>query len=231
MPSPYERPYLDSCVFIALVKGEAGRSDLARKIIQDAQAGKFQAITSTFVIAEVIGYKDHTRLTVAQETTIDAFFDHHFITLVELDATLARDARRLARTYRLRAPDAVHLASALRAGADQLLTWDRSLLDAGVHELVVCEPWWEGQLTLDQQSTVDTAIHADAGVAEPEGSVSAMVGEEVEEIAANAGEEFAPQLARTTEVADDVENRGGGGALAALEAVRDPGSATAPAGD
>jgi predicted nucleic acid-binding protein len=76
------------------------------------------------VIAEVIKGPEGTQLTAEQERVIDSYFQHEYITLVELDVGVARDARRLARAHRLKPADAVHLASAIKGDADQLLRWD-----------------------------------------------------------------------------------------------------------
>jgi hypothetical protein len=42
MAEPYERPYLDSSVYIAAIKREEGRWEIARRILDDAAGGKLQ---------------------------------------------------------------------------------------------------------------------------------------------------------------------------------------------
>ncbi len=56
------------------------------------------------------------------------------MTLIAVDMDLARDAGDLAERHALRGYDAVHLATALRVGQDDLLlaTWDRDLARAGL---------------------------------------------------------------------------------------------------
>lgn len=155
MPDLYKQPYLDSSVYIAAIKGEADRGDIAMSILNDAKAGKLQIIGSTFVIAEVIrGKGQATPLSPEQERVIDGYVFHNFITWVELDVTLALESRRLARQHSLKPPDAVHLASAIRGGADYLLRWDNTFrLADGVYEgVTVCEPFWTGQLGLENEA-------------------------------------------------------------------------------
>ncbi|MFL5781021.1 MAG: type II toxin-antitoxin system VapC family toxin [Thermoleophilaceae bacterium] len=146
MPDPFQQPYLDSSVHIAAIKGEAGQVDTARAIFSHARKGTFQVIASTLVIAEVIGAPRKTPLTEEQERVIDNYVFHDFITWVELDQTIALDARRLARQHGLKPADAVHVASAIRAGADQLLRWDdKFTVPNGTYEnVVVCEPHLAG---------------------------------------------------------------------------------------
>jgi len=151
MPEPFTKPYLDASVYIAAIKREAGRYEIAERILRDAAAGKLEIVASTFVIAEVIkGPTGAPMLTPEQERVIDGFFQHDFITWVELDMTVAYDARRLARLHGLKPADAVHLASAIRGRADQLLRWDDRmkvrLTEGQKYEgVVVCEPHLVGR--------------------------------------------------------------------------------------
>ena len=127
MPKPFERPYLDSSVYIAAIVGEEaepGKSDLSAQILELGRSGSFQAIASTFVFAEVIKDRKRDALDPDQETLIDQYLNQDFITWVEVDLPLAKKARSLSRFQGLKPADAVHVASALRAKCDQFLTWD-----------------------------------------------------------------------------------------------------------
>lgn len=56
------------------------------------------------------------------------------LSLIGIDAQLAREAGQLAEKFALRGYDAVHLASALSAGeAITLVSWDEDLRRAGAH--------------------------------------------------------------------------------------------------
>ncbi len=57
---------------------------------------------------------------------------------VEVDLLVAKAARSIARQHGLKPVDAIHLATAVRAGADQLLTWDPHFPDGAVLEGVTC---------------------------------------------------------------------------------------------
>ena len=117
MPDMYQRPYLDSSVFIALIKNEVvegvSRGEIARNILNDAQNGRFQIFTSTFTLVEVHKDRRQPRLTVEEEHLVVDFFKHEYIVLIDLDRLVAERARELARTYSLTPNDAVHLASAI----------------------------------------------------------------------------------------------------------------------
>ena len=129
MPKPFERPYLDSSVYIAAIVGEEvepGKSDLSAQILELGRSGRFQVIASTFVFAEVIKDRKRDALDPDQEALIDQYLSQDFITWVEVDLPIAKKARSLSRFQGLKPVDAIHVASALRARCDQFLTWDES---------------------------------------------------------------------------------------------------------
>lgn len=152
--SEFRRVYLDSAVYVALIKGEEGRVEIARNLLRDGQDKKFDIIASTLVYAEV-GGNGAVRAAPAQaidevDSKISAFFEHGFIQWVEVDLVIAREARRLSREYGLRGPDAVHLASAIRASCDVLMTWDTDFpIGQTVQGVNVSTPFLFGQIKLD----------------------------------------------------------------------------------
>jgi predicted nucleic acid-binding protein len=147
----YRRPYLDTSVYIAVLKAESGRVDIARNILEDARKGVLSIVASTFVAAEVIRVKGAGEaISEDDESIIDAWVFHEFVTWVELDLTLALEARKLARDHGLKPADAVHLASAIRGGADILMRWNGRFRveDGELGGMRVCEPHWFGQQQL-----------------------------------------------------------------------------------
>lgn len=155
-PGPLLKPYLDSSVFIAWIKGEkvtedgkeVDRGDIASHILEDAQKGRYSVYCSTFVAAEVIKDRNRPKLTDAELQTIDNYFQHEFIIWVDLDLSLALEARALARAHSLKPPDAVHLASAIRADCDYLLRWDAKWAAGTYGGVEVRDPFWLGQGSL-----------------------------------------------------------------------------------
>jgi predicted nucleic acid-binding protein len=57
----------------------------------------------------------------------DAFFSMGHIIVCELDASVIERATQLRAAYGFRTPDAIHLATAIQAGADAFLTSDLRL--------------------------------------------------------------------------------------------------------
>lgn len=154
MANNYTKPYLDSNIYIATLKGptteDPQKVATSVDILALAEAGAFQIWASTFIEAEVIKAPGETSpLTPEQEQTIAAFLDRDFINWVEVDRLIAQKARQLARTFGMKPPDAVHVATALRAGCDQFLTWDDKLHKGGlqVETVDLCEPHTTGWQT------------------------------------------------------------------------------------
>ncbi len=137
------RVYLDTGVYIAVIKQEEGRVEASRRAIEEGEAGRSVLMASPLVLAELCG---HGEVRAAQDVTqvdkiVNDFFRHPFVHWVELDVPLAYEARVLSRRYRLRGSDAVHLASAIRTKCDALMTWDRGFpIGETVEGVRVMEP-------------------------------------------------------------------------------------------
>lgn len=153
----YQRLYLDADVYLALIKGEAGRVDVARALLRDGQDGRFEVYASTLLYAEVCGHGEIRAAADAQavDKRVSAFFEHGFIRWVEVDLSIARDARRVSRGQRLRGADAIHLASAIRTSCDVLMTWNKNDFSIGtvVGGVELREPFLFGQGRLDDDAT------------------------------------------------------------------------------
>lgn len=150
MADQFLRPYLDANVYISAIKGPAaeppGRAEVSAEVLQLAENGSYQIFASTFIHAEVIRAEGVGPLASDEAAKIDAYLDNDFIVWVELDIPLAKAARDLARTHGLKPGDAVHAATAIRAGCDQLLTWDANLHKGGrtIESVFVTEPHTTG---------------------------------------------------------------------------------------
>jgi predicted nucleic acid-binding protein len=145
----YIRPYFDSGVFISWILGSdpakmpdgstVDRSPISEHVLAEGEAGAYAIITSYFTIAEVHKKRGHgvPALTDDQNGKILAYFENEFLTFVEVDRGIGEDANRLCQKYRqhkLSPADAIHLASAVRAGSEVLLTWDGPLAEIRQHD-------------------------------------------------------------------------------------------------
>lgn len=157
--SQYRRPYVESSVLIAWIKGETKDGDDVKQIfdtIVDAAAeGQFRIVTSTLTIAEVFKKKGDAKMGIAYAELTDEenasllpHFREEYIDLVELDRFIAENANELCRTHKsdgqtvpaLRPNDAIHVAAAEAAGCDVILSYDAHLLNQTELKLPVQRP-------------------------------------------------------------------------------------------
>lgn len=135
MANPYVKPYLESSAFIAWIKGEIFQRDgsnctkVVGHILNQAKAGEYPVFTSTWTLAEVHKRKKEISLDEKQSRRILEYFEHDYIYLVDITRAIGEQGHMLARQYGLKPTDSVHLACAIRAGCDVLLSYDPDFLD------------------------------------------------------------------------------------------------------
>lgn len=175
MAEQYKKPYVESSVFIAWLKGECipqtdatgavigteNRADVAKHILGLAEAGKFPVYTSSITIAEVHKGKNHDKPVQDGDTRLVDFFRSGFLKVIDVDRSVSESAHQLCRKHGLKPYDAVHLACAVRAGCEVLLTWDSDLLNIQGCGIAISKPEALGQAVLDLEPGPD-AVPASA---------------------------------------------------------------------
>ena len=125
--------YADSSALVKLVIEEPESAAIARHL-----TGDHVLATSRIAIVEVSRATALANPSEDVAATVDKLLGSCL--LVAVSAQLVRSARTLA-SATIRTLDAIHLASALRIEADELLGYDRRLLAAAVeHGLTVASP-------------------------------------------------------------------------------------------
>ena len=136
-PPKHRKIYWDSCAWIAQISSERrtladgsieNRGALCRAVIDSAEKGATEVFTSALALAEV---SKQAPGTPTGTDKVKEFFQNDYIIVVQLD----RKTGELARDFMqqgwagLKPPDAVHLASAVRANVDEMHTFDQKLLN------------------------------------------------------------------------------------------------------
>lgn len=156
MANPPKRVYWDACTWIALIHKEKirdvdgnvseDRETLCRSVLYAAQAGKIEIVTSTWSLVEVC---KNPNVKAEGEDRIASFFEHDYITLVNLDRFAGERARELMLSglSRLKPADAAHVASAALTDVDEFHTFDQDVIrlsglidKANASKLVICKP-------------------------------------------------------------------------------------------
>jgi predicted nucleic acid-binding protein len=120
--------YWDADPFIAWLTPEEDKADACQPVIHAAERGEIVIVTSVLTLTEVIRLRNKVPLPRDVRDKIEAFFRHEWIVVRQLDRFLAEDARELYWDGLVDSKDAVHVATALRAGVVQLDTFDEGLL-------------------------------------------------------------------------------------------------------
>ena len=98
-------------------------------VIQKADQGEIQIITSALTIAEVIYLKEQEKIDRIKSDEICRFFENEYIIPINVDRVVAEMARNLLWNYEtLRPKDALHVASAIKAKVPIFDTFDTYLI-------------------------------------------------------------------------------------------------------
>lgn len=154
--SKRQRLYWDSCNFISLIsEDEIQRADICQHILEDAEDGSVEIVTSALTIAEVIKPKGSPTFTAQKEHMISSFFLHEYILIHDVTRAIAENARKLSMEHGLKPRDAIHLATALAVdGVEVFQTWDAkdfSELDVPIR---IGVPTWTGTLRMPLDETL-----------------------------------------------------------------------------
>lgn len=133
MASNPDRVYWDSCTYLDHLEGSHPLAATMETILDDWRAGVVTIVTSSLTIAEVLYVKcgDPLKLRqadIAKRADIEALFaPNPNLLVVEVDRSVAEEARLLHWNHGIKPKDAIHVASALRAGCPVMHTTDGPL--------------------------------------------------------------------------------------------------------
>jgi len=126
--------YWDANVFISYLNNDKDRIPILEAILEAVESSKADRIVTSVIskveVAWVAQEKLNRILTVEEEKRIDEMWDNDEIfEMIEFNNEIALMARKLmraglARGWKLRTNDAIHLASAQWVGAIELQTYD-----------------------------------------------------------------------------------------------------------
>lgn len=121
--TPTQIVYWDACVFIGWLKPARYTPEIqngALTILQSAEARKVNLVTSVLTIAEV---QDAIHDPIFGERFDELFLRENF-NYINVDESIARLAQKIGHQYRIKPPDAIHIASAIDYSANCLYTLD-----------------------------------------------------------------------------------------------------------
>lgn len=124
--------YWDSCAFLGFLKEEPDKIGDCQAGITLAERGELVLVTSALTIAEVLKLKGANPIPTADRDKVRQFFEREFITVYDVDRTVAEKAQDVIWDYGVAPKDALHVATALSVGRkiqlEQLDTFDNGLI-------------------------------------------------------------------------------------------------------
>ncbi len=127
MAKPPPRAW-DSDAFLGWLQAEPGKQEACRPVIRAAERGELTIVASTLALAEVLTMRGETPIPAEAADKVEAFFQQPYIIVRNLDRRTAELARQIVWGCQVKAKDAVHVATALRAGVSVLETFDAGLI-------------------------------------------------------------------------------------------------------
>lgn len=139
--SPTPRYYWDACVFLASIRGEDGRVEHVKELLDQAEKGELRILTSTLSIVEVASTGSQAEPPPTEEALerIDNLWAAPSpVVMVEFYRAIAERARGLIRSapalgLKLKPADAIHMATAVQVSADAIHTYDGPMAEWSDH--------------------------------------------------------------------------------------------------
>ena len=118
---------LDTVALIYFLESHQRYGPLAESSLKRIEKGQIRGIISSLVFAELLVPLYRADDKAAASGLVSRLSGFANLAIHDLDAKASATAARLRAEYGLRTPDAIHAATALRTGADGILTNDRQL--------------------------------------------------------------------------------------------------------
>lgn len=128
MPSGRKaRRYWDSATCIGWLADEPDKVALRRSVLDAAERGEVEIVVSALTLAEVLFVRGGERIPVQKRDKIRDFFRREYVLVVDVTRRVAELAQDVVWERGVKPKDAVHVATALIAGAQFFDTFDDGL--------------------------------------------------------------------------------------------------------
>lgn len=119
----------DTMLFIYHFEAHPRFGQAAGRLLAAAEAGRCRLVVSVIALLEALVVPKRHGDEALSRRYRDLFEGFPNLSVVPVDAELAEAAAELRATRGLRTPDSIHVATAMRAGAEAFVTEDRRLRD------------------------------------------------------------------------------------------------------
>lgn len=116
--------YLDSNIFIFAFISDDKNSELCKSVLEKVSSGSLTACTSVLAWDEITWI---ARKSLGRQDSLDEgkkFLEFPFMDILDADESTVRLAQNLIEKYDINPRDAIHAATAINAGAKEIITDD-----------------------------------------------------------------------------------------------------------
>jgi predicted nucleic acid-binding protein len=124
--------YVDTNTLIYAIEAPSLYPGLQNGFLGPLSRGTFRVTTSWITLAEVLVKPLHLGDAILESAYRAFLTPSPVVRLIPVDADVAAEAARIRAQYGLRLPDALHLATGLRAGCTHFMTRDAQWAKVGV---------------------------------------------------------------------------------------------------
>lgn len=123
-----EKVYWDSDCFLGFLQDEQDKVPECEQVLQAAQDGTIQIVTSTLTLAEVLRMKGRQPVPKDKRDEVVNFFKNPYILVRNITRKTGELARDMVWDNGIDPKDSLHVAAALEAGMTRFHTFDVNLL-------------------------------------------------------------------------------------------------------
>jgi predicted nucleic acid-binding protein len=141
---------MDADAWIHALEGTEDGVQIMRPLLAAVDVGRLRLTVSALMPVELLGGGSDSRTNEQEERALAALRRPNVVE-IPVNRSLVLTARRLRIQHGLKSMDALHLASAVRGGADVYLTYDQAALRIGdVVGIRITRPYWYGDVPLPE---------------------------------------------------------------------------------
>ena len=126
-PASIQRLGIDTSPFIYFLERHPLFASAVRSFFERAERGELTLVTSTVTLTEVLTKPLAENADAIATAYRSILTTSPYVRLLPIDVAVAEHAARLRAKYRLKTPDAIQIAVAIRGGCDAFLTNDGGL--------------------------------------------------------------------------------------------------------
>jgi predicted nucleic acid-binding protein len=127
--------YWDSCNFISILKNDPAHYQGCFDVLNEASEGRLLIVTSSITLAAIVKIAENSQkkspalINSEESEKIRKFFQHEYFVFLDFDRKTAEISRNISMEFGIKAFDAMHIASAIRAKVDFFETSDGDLIN------------------------------------------------------------------------------------------------------